>query len=44
MLDVSSAHRVAEILRIGALIQLLTRSEGVDATEAARRLGIERAA
>lgn len=35
---------VAEILRIGALIQLLTRSERPDAEEAARRLGIERAA
>ncbi len=33
-----------DILRIGVLIQLLTRGEGVDADEAARRLGIERAA
>lgn len=32
------------ILRIGTLIQLLTRGEAVDAEEVARRLGIERAA
>ena len=32
------------ILRIGSIIQLLTRSEAPDAGEAARRLGIERAA
>lgn len=35
---------LSEILRVGALIQLLTRSDGVDADEAARRLGIEQAA
>ena len=40
----SSAHQVAEILRIGTLIQLLTHADAVDAGEAARRLGIERAA
>jgi AcrR family transcriptional regulator len=35
---------LATILRIGTLIQLLTRGDGVDAREAARRLGIEQAA
>jgi AcrR family transcriptional regulator len=35
---------LATILRIGTLIQLLTRGEPVDATDLARRLGIERAA
>lgn len=35
---------LAEILRVGALIQLLTRGDEVDADEAARQLGIERAA
>ena len=35
---------LSEILRVGALIQLLTRGDGVDADEAARRLGIEQAA
>jgi AcrR family transcriptional regulator len=35
---------LADILRIGVLIQLLTRGETVDAAAAARRLGIERAA
>jgi AcrR family transcriptional regulator len=35
---------LSEILRVGALIQLLTRGGEVDADEAARRLGIERAA
>lgn len=35
---------LAEILRIGTLVQLLTRGEGVDAAGAARRLGISRAA
>jgi AcrR family transcriptional regulator len=35
---------LSDILRIGALIQMLTRHEGVDADEAARRLGIPRAA
>ena len=38
------ARPLTDILRIGVLIQLLTRSEAVDADEAARRLGIERAA
>jgi AcrR family transcriptional regulator len=33
-----------DILRMGALIQLLTRGDALDAGEAARRLGIERAA
>ncbi len=38
-------HRpLTDILRIGVLVQLLTRSETVDADAAARRLGIERAA
>jgi AcrR family transcriptional regulator len=35
---------LATILRIGTLIQLLTRGEMVDAGEVARRLGIRRAA
>jgi AcrR family transcriptional regulator len=35
---------LSELLRIGALIQLLTRSDELDADEAARRLGIEQAA
>jgi AcrR family transcriptional regulator len=35
---------LATILRIGALIQMLTRNEAIDAREAARRLGIEQAA
>ncbi len=35
---------LAEILRIGVLVQLLTRNEEIDVNEAARRLGIERAA
>ena len=35
---------IADILRIGALIQLLTRTDNVDAEEAARRLGLEQAA
>ncbi len=43
--DGSPDHRpVTDILRIGVLVQLLTRSETVDAGAAARRLGIERAA
>jgi AcrR family transcriptional regulator len=33
-----------DILRIGALVQLVTRGDALDADEAARRLGIERAA
>jgi AcrR family transcriptional regulator len=38
-------HRpLAEILRIGVLVQLLTRADTTDADAAARRLGIERAA
>jgi AcrR family transcriptional regulator len=44
-LDARLAHGgLGEILRIGTLIQLLTRGEAVDASEAARRLGIEQAA
>jgi AcrR family transcriptional regulator len=35
---------LAEILRIGALIQLLTRAETFDVDEAARRLGVRPAA
>jgi AcrR family transcriptional regulator len=35
---------VPNILRIGALIQALTRTDDVDADAAARRLGLERAA
>lgn len=35
---------LSELLRIGALIQLLTRGDALDADEAARRLGIEQAA
>lgn len=35
---------LSDILRVGALVQLLTRSDDADADEAARRLGIERAA
>lgn len=35
---------LSTILRIGTLIQLLTRGEMVDASEVARRLGIKRAA
>ena len=43
--DGSNDHRpLADILRIGVLVQLLTRAETVDAGAAARRLGIERAA
>ncbi len=40
----ASVDAVADILRVGALIQLLTRTDGVDADEAARRLGLEQAA
>jgi AcrR family transcriptional regulator len=40
----SAAPKLAEILRIGTLIEMLTRGETVDADAAARRLGIERAA
>lgn len=40
----AGARRLSEILRAGALIQLLTRGDGVDADEAARRLGLEQAA
>lgn len=40
----SAAFGLSEILRIGALIQMLTRHEGIDADEAARRLGIQQAA
>lgn len=36
--------RLSELLRIGALIQLLTRGDELDADEAARRLGIGQAA
>lgn len=35
---------LTEILRVGALVQMLTQAPDVDADEAARRLGIERAA
>jgi AcrR family transcriptional regulator len=35
---------ITDILRIGTLIQLLTRGETLDAGEAARKLGIEHAA
>jgi hypothetical protein len=35
---------LATILRIGALIQALTRGDGGDPSEVARRLGIEQAA
>jgi len=35
---------LADILRIGVLVQLLTHADAVDASAAARRLGIERAA
>jgi AcrR family transcriptional regulator len=43
--DGSDDHRpLTDILRIGVLVQLLTRAETVDAGAAARRLGIERAA
>jgi len=40
----SSGAVLVEILRIGTLIQMLTRDEALDAAEAARRLGIDRAA
>lgn len=36
----SAGLSLVDILRIGALIQLLTRGEAIDADEAARRLGI----
>ncbi len=36
--------RLSELLRIGVLIQLLTRGDELDADEAARRLGIGQAA
>ncbi len=35
---------LADILRIGTLVQLLTRADGVDTDEAARRLGLRPAA
>jgi hypothetical protein len=35
---------LSTILRIGTLIQLLTRGDGLDAAAVARRLGIEQAA
>jgi len=35
---------LAEILRIGALIQMLTRADAIDAEAAAKRLGIPKAA
>jgi AcrR family transcriptional regulator len=40
----TAARALADILRIGTLVQLLTRGEVPDAEEAARRLGIEQAA
>jgi AcrR family transcriptional regulator len=43
-LDGAEEGRLGEILRIGALIQLLTRTDVADADEAARRLGIQHAA
>lgn len=43
-LETANARTLAGILRIGTLIQLLTRGEVPDAEEAARRLGIEQAA
>lgn len=42
--SVRAATSVIDILRIGALIQMLARGEAVDADEAARRVGIEQAA
>ncbi len=42
--DAPAAGDLSEILRTGALIQSLTRGDTVAAVEAARRLGIERAA
>ncbi len=39
-----SHGRLADILKIGTLVQLLTRSEDLNAAEAARRLGIAEAA
>lgn len=41
---VSNGFGLPEILRIGSLIRLLTRSDEVDPDEAARRLGIKLAA
>jgi len=40
----SGSLGLPEILRVGALGQMLTQSQDIDADEAARRLGIERAA
>jgi AcrR family transcriptional regulator len=42
--SIRSAASIIDILRIGAMIQLLAHGEAVDADEAARRLGIEQAA
>lgn len=42
--SVRESASIIDILRIGAVIQLLTRGGVVDADEAARRLGIESAA
>jgi AcrR family transcriptional regulator len=40
----ATPHEFGEILRIGTLIELLTRGEPVDGDAVARRLGIDRAA
>jgi AcrR family transcriptional regulator len=40
----SGGFELADLLNIGALVQLLTRGEDVDAERVAARLGIERAA
>lgn len=42
--SIRAEGNLGDILRIGTLIQLLTRGEEIDADEAARRLGIEKAA
>lgn len=42
--SLAGAGGIADILRIGTLIQLLTRNDQFDADDAARRLGIEHAA
>jgi AcrR family transcriptional regulator len=43
-IDAAGGTGLSEILHVGALIQLLTRGDGIDADEAARRLGLEHAA
>jgi hypothetical protein len=42
--EATDGFGLSEILRIGSLIRLLTRSDEVDPDEAARRLGIKLAA